>query len=527
MILRKPFAILIKNFKRIHLILSVFAFYLVYKTNIILNFFHEYISSFTSVIGKDLTAELFGSLMYTSVLIILLGLIVIMGLMLFKHKPIKLYIFNILVYLFVTIVYFFVYSVIGKLEIGLVDVRTLKMVQDLLTTIFILQIVSLCTLAVRATGFNIKKFDFVKDLQELEIEDIDSEEFEVNVDLDSDKWKRKLNRFFRHAKYIYKENKLLLILLVFFVVGITSTIIYVNVGIYNKVYKKNEAFAATGLTMKLTDSYSTSVDMKGNKILEDEALVAIRINVKNNTTNEKKLETGRFVLEINNHNFYHMPEYAEKVSDLGITYKAQTLDSNFTEYMFIYKIPKAYLEEKMVLKYTDYTNKDIRMKIEPQNLDTEKEVIHANIKDTIDFSKSILSKTTLTINEYYVNRMMKVDYNYCIKEECYPSYEYLLPSYTGNKDKVLLNLSGTIIWDANTPVSPITDLYTLIQQFGTIKYKINEQEYTSTIEMKEVKPIKTTLKNTCYIEVPSEIMYATNIYVELNIRNKTYIYNLK
>lgn len=527
MILRKPFAILIKHFKMIHLILSVFAFYLVYKTNIILSFYNEYIASYTSVIGKDLTGELFNFLMYVSIFIILLGSVIILALMLFKHKPVKLYIFNIAVYIIVTVIYALTYSVTNSLEIGLVDVRTLKMIQDLLTSVFLLQIISLCILAVRATGFNIKKFNFVKDLQELEVQDIDSEEFEVNVDLDADKWKRKINRISRHAKYVYKENKIFIILLLFILTGVVSTIIYVNVGIYKKVYKQEEAFQTGSFTVKLSTSYTTNQDIKGNQILDEETLVAVLIDVKNNSSKEQTLDSARFVLKVKDHYFYHLPTYKEKVSDLGIAYNEQIIPSTFTPYLFIYKIPTGFLGEPMVLQYTDYTDKVIRMKIDPVNLDDQEETVLLNLNDLADFKGSILNETKLTLTEYYVDQTMKVNYNYCIDSGCYPSSEYLVPTYTGNEKKALLFLKGVMEWDTKIPIKKIDNLSELITTFAEIHYTINGIEKISNLPMKAVTPNKMTLQDTCYIEVPEETIFAENIKLVFHIRNKTYIYNVK
>ena len=45
MILRKPYAFLIRHFKLIHLILTVLLAYILYKTNKLLSFFNQYLSS--------------------------------------------------------------------------------------------------------------------------------------------------------------------------------------------------------------------------------------------------------------------------------------------------------------------------------------------------------------------------------------------------------------------------------------------------------------------------------------------------
>ena len=175
MILRKPFAILIKYFKVIHLILAAFAIYLTIKTNAILNFFSTYIADVTNVAGTDLTGTLYNSLMFWAIFIMIIGSIIIAALMAFKKKPIVFYVINILIYIYVVVIFFVSRSIVSSLEIGLVEIRTLKLVQDFITTAFLLEFVNLILLCIRATVFDIKKFDFVKDLEELEVTDIDNE----------------------------------------------------------------------------------------------------------------------------------------------------------------------------------------------------------------------------------------------------------------------------------------------------------------------------------------------------------------
>ncbi|MEI3499664.1 MAG: hypothetical protein V8Q71_04180, partial [Bacilli bacterium] len=80
-------------------------------------------------------------------------------LMKFKKKPIRFYKINIIVYIVLILIYIFAHSTIKSLEIGLVDIRTLKMVQDFLVIAMILQVPSTISLVIRALGFDIKKSD--------------------------------------------------------------------------------------------------------------------------------------------------------------------------------------------------------------------------------------------------------------------------------------------------------------------------------------------------------------------------------
>ena len=64
MILRKPYKILIKNFKLIHLILTILMVYIVYRFSRIINFFDVAISSYTGVLSTNPTAALFDIYIY-------------------------------------------------------------------------------------------------------------------------------------------------------------------------------------------------------------------------------------------------------------------------------------------------------------------------------------------------------------------------------------------------------------------------------------------------------------------------------
>ena len=155
MILRKPYAILIKNFKLIHLILSGMMVYLFYRTNSILSFLNEYIGSSQIKIKDTTLSTLFGNVFFVLVALIILLTIIIMALMAFKKKPIKFYIYNIITYIYSITIYIVAFTTIQKLQYGLLDVKTLKLIQDLTTAALVIQIVAIVIVIIRATGFDI------------------------------------------------------------------------------------------------------------------------------------------------------------------------------------------------------------------------------------------------------------------------------------------------------------------------------------------------------------------------------------
>lgn len=524
MILRKPFAILIKYFKAIHILLTAFSFYLVYRTNMILSFLSEYMGTHNSVIGKDLTSELYSWLMYLSLFIIIVGSCIILALMLFKQKKVKLYIYNIFTYVTLGIIFAFSYSVVSSLEIELVDVRTLKIVQDLITTSFILQIISLVMVAMRATGFNVQKFNFTKDLQDLEIEDLDNEEFEINIDLDYDDKKRKLNRMIRHTKYVYRENKFVLLSLIVIVIGVTCLSIYLNVGVYNKVYSKNEAFTTNFFVMQMGDSYSSSKDYRGNEILKNESLIMINMNLKRLATKDTTFDSARLILKIDEHHFYHDSAYKNLMFDMGEIYLNQNISTEFDNYVFIYKIPTDFLDKDIRLIYTDYNGKQIQMDVNPISLIKEEEPINVFVPQVMTLGDSILSKREIKFDSVEIADSFRVDYKFCVDSKCYQSYEYLKTTLNGKNNKVLLKIKGSI---KEIATEKKVDLYTFINQFGYVEYQINNETKTIGLNAKEVKPTKTTLQDECYVEVTEEVKYADSIKIVFKIRNKTYKYIVK
>ena len=352
MILRKPYAILIKNFKLIHVILSAIMVYLFYRTNSILRFLNEYIGSSQIKIGDTVLDELFGPIFIILVVFIILLTLIIMGLLAFKKKPIKFYIYNIAVYIFSTIVYIIAFYIIQKLQYGLLDVKTLKLLQDFTLVTLLFQITTIIITIVRATGFNIKNFNFEQDLEHLEIAETDNEEFEVNVDLDTDKLLRRIKKKLRYAKYIYVENRLFINILIGITVSVMAIVIYFNTDVYSKTYSKSESFKTVRFILGTNDSYRTKYLNRTKTIDDGYELVVVRINVKRIYSKKIGLNTGRFILYANKNLYYHTIEYKDYLKDLGETYINNNISNDkFDNYILVFKVKENDISNKMILKY--------------------------------------------------------------------------------------------------------------------------------------------------------------------------------
>ena len=184
MILKKPYAFFIKNFKLFHLIIFVLSAILLYRTSLIYDFLREYNKTTPNLIGKELTSSLFSPWLYILIAIIIVVNILLIFILSKKDKPYLYYIINIVLYTAVLMMYISTNGVISDMEHMLVEAKATLAVRDISNIARMLQTVSVVFYLIRATGFDIKKFDFVRDLQGLDISEEDSEEIEVSVEFE-------------------------------------------------------------------------------------------------------------------------------------------------------------------------------------------------------------------------------------------------------------------------------------------------------------------------------------------------------
>ena len=536
MILKKPYAFFIKNFKLLHFILVFFMTYLIYRTNKLLNFLYNYIASSQLVTGQDYASEMFNIYMFIFPFLIMLISIIILSVMYLKKKPIFFYVVTIAIYLALIIIYNASLSSIGTLQFEIIDSRTIRLVRDFIFMIFILQCFSIVITFIRATGFDIKKFNFGQDLQALEITVEDNEEFEVDVTVDTNQIRRGFRKQLRFARYIYIENKFLINITFLILVSITCFVIYLNMGVYSRTYRQGDTFSTTDFIMSVNRSYVTNKDYKIKKLTKDKVLVVLELSLKSIGINKTKLRTADAELIINNQVFYHTNKYRASLIDLGHTYEDAPIPKEFSKEILVYEIPDSLINENMMFKYIDkidivdnkLTPKYISIKLDYINLDKVNKPINLEIGKEYFFNNDVLNKSTLKIDEFSVAKEFKADYDFCIsKTECIKSIEFIKPNVNTNYNKTLLKISGQLIKDEETNMYGLHNLYNLIDYFGNIKYEIDGKEKKQTIGFNQIKTLKLQKNNIYYIEMMEEVKKANKITLELKIRNNIYTYQIK
>lgn len=532
MILRKPYAFLIKHFRLIHLILAVLVCYSIYRTKILLDFFNEYAMDMINVVGQDLQSSLIPTLyLIVPVFVIIFALIILFVLSL-KKKPNLFYLITILVYIFVIIVVSVASSTLETMSINLVDVRTIRLVRDFVVLAFSAQFICAPIVIIRTVGFDVKKFNFKEDLKELEISEEDREEFEVELNIDKNKLKRDIRRTLRYLKYSYKENKLLYNIAISTVVvsifGYTSFTIFVK----PPTIGYNTTFAGNGFTLSVLDSYLVNTDYQGNLISEDNSYLLVRIKVRNNLENDEGLDTATTKIVMGNYYFVPMMDFHEKFIDFGKLYMNEKIGKEYEEKVLVYQIPNEILDKEMIFSYVNKNGFNSKEGFKSTNVLLENKELNgvsSNEKfmlgQTLHFDKSILTDFKITITGFEISNNIKIKYNHCISKECFESYEYLKPTLNTNYEKTLLKINGKL--EKESYVKGVSDLYDFIEKFGKIRYEKDGVLKLKNVTFSEVISTKVKKQDVYYIEIPKEIEKSEHISLVFVVRDRIYEYVLK
>ena len=531
MILRKPYAIFIKYFRLLHIVMASFVAFLLYKSYSIYNFFKLYSIDYRSVINNTISISFFD---YFSIIFVIILTIILLVVMVYKNKPKNVYIYNLILYIVIFVLYYLCGNTINKSNLAVLDIKVSKAFRDFSLIACLFQSVSLILTVVRATGFDIKRFDFGEDLQKLDISEKDSEEIEVALDFDKDEVKRDFKRKFRDIKYVYVENKFVInSILAVFIFSICA-FVYYRINSYSKYYSEGRSFSVSGSTVNVIDSYLLDSDSNGSKIANGGVIVAIKMQIKG--YNKSSFNSGIMTLKIGDLIYDQNYEQAKGLPDLGNAYVNQKISSEFTTYLFTFEVSKEQARKNILLKLNDINSfvggkvgsRNYYVKLKPNDLRKKNEtVFNKKIGEKINFSDSVLGSSSLLITSFEVNNSFKLNYKYCYRsDKCIDSIEYLSASASGNYFKVLMKISGDLYLDESINSDYIYDLRSFLNNFGFIHYKVDDIWHKKRISSEVIKPVASTSKD-YFIEVPYEVKNASEIYFSFDIRNQSYKYVLK
>lgn len=523
MILRKPYAFLIKHFRIIHLLLLIPICYLTYKSANIFKFFNEMVQSNYVTNQVNIASTYINIFVYLSIIIIVVSAIAIYYLMKEKNKQTFFYIFLIIYYSILFIWMSLTYNQMFVLENNDAIASTVRTFRDIAQIIYIIQYPFIFFTLFRGIGFDLKSFNFSKDLEELELEEQDNEEVEISFGKDSYKYKRGIRKFLRELKYYILENKFVFGCIMALLLIIVASIIYTNIEVYNKKYSLNQPFSMNGLTITVKDSILTNLNYDGTLISEDKYYLALKFELNNRSNKDVTLDPTDFRLYLDKKFIYPTIDRTGKFIDYGdVYYGGDIKPQTKKDYVFVYELDKNQYRKNYTIKILDnivYGIGELHPKYRIVNLSPE---IQTEVKDmgkvlmdkTINLKDTTLGDTTININYYEVGKNFYYLYEKCSNNNCKVYNSSISTSkYTYFILDADINFPENTYYVNNSKVA--NDFFS---DFTMLKYNSGGKEYIE--KLVNVKPSKYDGKLRVY-QLPKSLTDATDLELIINIRNKT------
>ena len=351
MVFKKPYAFLIRHFRIIHLLLLLPISYLISKTSKIVTFFRSYVANNYSTNIINIAGEHISIFMYIAVFLIIAIVLAVYYLMRQKEKSTKLYFFTLIYYIMLFVLISIAHSILSGMERDVITAQVARAYRDISFVVCIPEYFFFLYMLIRGIGFDIKQFNFANDLKDLEITDIDSEEFEFSVNVEGYKIKRKIRRFFREFTYYVRENIFVFSCIVVVIVIVIGTTLYMHFAVYNQTYHETDKMTHNYFNIEIVDSMLTNLDYRGNVINKDKYYFVLKLSVENQTMNSYPLDYTNFRLVIDNQNIYPTLDRGEYFIDYGKPYyKEKIKGQSSTTYSLIYELNKKQIQNEYKIK---------------------------------------------------------------------------------------------------------------------------------------------------------------------------------
>lgn len=521
MIFRKPYAFLIKNFRKIHIAILAAWLFIYFKVNDITSFVSEFIGFGTYSSSLESFSSKVGILFYLVVIFIIVSSLLLLILLKRKDKPWKVYLIYIFEYVLLLFAVIFLSGFFSSYTIN-TNVSGVLIYRDMLNISKYLQYVVLVFLVIRVLGIDLKKFNFKNDEEFLELSSDDREEFEISFDFDKNSIKRGFNRFKRNFNYFYREHKFICDI---FMIGCFVFLIgysYYYFGIVHKSYKQGKTFNSGIYSITVNDSYVTNKDYAGNSIEKGYKFVIVKVSIKNNYNKTVEPNLDRFHLVNKNTERSYSSFYNSYFKDLGDgADDAIKINTGKEKYVYlVYRVKGDLDNKKFVLYYQELGGKLRsylrKIKLNIQDVSEIKDVGEYNKGDKIDFSYVSGTKKKITITDSAIQSSFAYHRYYCPTSSMCGVYDENL---TAEEGKLLLKISF-----ASSDFEG-EDFIDFSSSYGKIKY-IDNKGKTQYASIKNA--IKTNYQGKeIFISSDADVLNSEKIWIEYILRNKRYVLRIK
>ena len=511
MILRKPFGILIKNFKIIHLFLSILIGITTYNLYYLNQFFNELSSTNIMNLTEIEVNEYYSFTKYLVIIGIIIISLIVFVLMRFKKKPKFYYLTLIIINILTIILYIFTKSYMFLCLEQTPNPVTTGIYRDITFVAWIFYFSSIFFSILRTIGFSVKKFDFKKDIADLKLEDVDSEEIEVNINVNKHELKRKYNKKKYAILSFIKAKKLIFILVFILILLYSAFLIYREIFIYNKTYEQNYSLNLGTYSIKVNKSLYTNMNYKYDKISDKHKYFVIDFEL-TSFIDDLKFDSDQFFIESNDKSYFPVYNSYKLFKDIGIGYNKQMLDRGEKEkFILAFRIDnKDNFDINDVLFKKQKQIIDGRILYHNIKLNPIGNNNNANIKSVNIGEPLTLFNKNININSYDINKEFTYNYEFCISDTSCLQKNGKLKNDKYNILKISFN---KFEWTQD-----------FVSDYAYITYDklFTKDNY---IRLHNITP--KYVDNEMYFLMDKDIEWETNIKLNFLMRDKKYVYTLK
>lgn len=510
MIIRKPYAFLIKYFRQIHIILLFLAGYIYFKITNLHSFVNGYIDTEVYNAQLDSIRNYVSPLLYLAILLLLVGTVVILILLRQKKKPRVTYILICVEYIVLLFLCMASTSYFNHLMGASINSAQIRLIRDFLAIFSLPQFVVFVLLVIRILGIDLQRFGFLEDEEFLQASEEDREEIEVGLNIDKDVYINKIKEQARHFKYYYFENKFILNI----IIGIISLILlfFLIQFIFSfKTFKQGKSFYANGYNITINEVYTSIYSSSGNIIEKNKGFIILDMTISNNRE-KRVLNTDDFVLTNAETTTTPTTKYNQYFNDLGTPYAKGYLNyQGKYRYLLIYRVDEAFLQGKYTLYYTSNA-RNIKIKIMPKDYSKKQKVIEKKLEDSISVGEDdvIITNMDITTSFQYI-------YDRCDMNGCSVEQEQINSSSIGYNTRFLELSIDSETYDGY-------NFSNFLEEHAKVIYKKGIEEKEMNIKNAVSSKYKGSV---AYLNVNTDLTNAQEIYLDIHIRNNHYKYKLK
>lgn len=518
MILRKPYAFLMKHFRKINFVLLILVGFVLWRDLALYNFVRNYVATGIYNVRLDAITNYFnvyllGALLFVSFVSIVLGFLLKR-----KDKPYISYFLILIVSIVnIALLLFVFYYFTITINSTSFDLSSALVVRDLSFMVSLPYYPVIFLLVIRAIGLDLKSFGFGTDKDFDDVGEEDREEVEVEVSFDKDRYIRKFRKAYRHFKYFFLENKIKISVIFAFVILLAGFNLYRYVFVENKLYHPGDTFTVNGLSITTHESYLTNRDYTGNIINNDRYFFILDATITNKTSREVAFNANNFYLYVDRNYYIPTNRYNLSFADMGTLFnkgdKIPAAESK--EWLFVFEISKPTNQSAFLLTYQTLSleHNPKRVSLSTRDISNFIEKGNVSLKETLTVPINLEQEWTFSLYDLEIVDKIKYRYEVCNPSTC-PVFEKEMSSKLGN---TILHLK------MNYKEGMKTQFLNFVKKYGKIRYKVGDTYKEETIRY----PVDNYQGKHLYLVVSDDIKNATSIELCFTVRSYQYIYRIK